>query len=178
MTTIWIEDQVSITNLAQHFEDCGKTRVTVRDERITLFTQTGLALAVTIDEDRKFLRISTYLPLDKSRSHADKLEYIQRLNHDLFLTNFFLDDDGDVIIYYFASYELGLIIGQFMIVLNRFGSLVEHIVENENREGLIVFGQNDDDAEPSAESGDVEQKSIADGTVTIDASRPKDAVLN
>jgi hypothetical protein len=177
MVTVWTEEQVSLINIEGHLEDCGRRQISRHENRISLHTEKGLSVSIHIDDDRKFLSLSSYLPIDKSRSRADKLDLIQRYNCDIFLTSFFLDDDEDVQVSYSMCYERGLIVGQFMIVLNRFCSLIEYIADTQNQEGLIQFDQDSED-----EEGDVievvEPSATADGQLALDGSRPKDAILN
>jgi hypothetical protein len=180
MVTIWTEEQVSLINIEGHLEDCGKPQVSRHEDRISLYTEKGLSVSIKIDDDRKFLRINSYLPIDKSRSRADKLDLIQRYNSDMFLPGFCLDDDEDVQVNYLMCYERGLIVGQFMIVLNRFCSLLEYIIETQNQDDLIKFDQNSDGDDD--EEGDVidaaEPSASEDGQLALDGSRPKDAILN
>ncbi len=180
MVTIWTEEQVSLINIEEHLEDCGRRQVSRHEERISLYTEKGLSVSIHIDDDRKFLRLNSYFPIDKLRSRADKLDLIQRYNCDMFLTSFFLDDDEDVQVSYSMCYERGLIVGQFMIVLNRFCSMMEYIADTQNQEGLIKFDQDgDDDGDKESDVIEaVEPSASADGQLLFDGSRPKDAILN
>ena len=141
MTTIWTEAQVDLTKLAAHLEKSGRSDVSLQDDGIHLTTAHGLYHRIAIDEDKKFLRLGSYLPTDKFRAREEKLELIQRFNRQLFLTSFALDSEDDVLIDYPICYEAGLIVDQFMILLARFASMLDFIVEHENVEGLIYFDQ-------------------------------------
>lgn len=180
MVTIWTEDQVSLINIEGHLEDCGKPQVSRHEHWVKLATENGLAVTIRIDDDKKFLRISSYLPIDRSRSRTDKLDLIQRYNADMFLPGFCLDDDEDVRVNYAMCYERGLIVGQFMIVLNRFCSLIEYIADTQNQEGLIKFDHDsDDDGDEQRDVIDaVETSASVDGQLALDGSRPKDVILN
>jgi len=123
---------------------------------------------VHIDEGRKFLGIGSYLPIDKSRPRIELLEFIQRLNNELFLASFSIDQDGDISIGVAVCYEHGLIIAQFMIVLNRFGSMIGHIIDKLNEDGLIVFDSDGDD----------DKAGNSDDSSTTHGSRPKGVLLN
>ncbi len=177
MITIWTEEQVLPINLKKHLEDCGKTQVSCHENWIKFFTESGISVWIYIDEERKFLCINSYLSIDRSRSRIDKLDLIQRYNSDMFLPTFSLDEEEDVKVSYSMCYERGLIVGQFMIVLNRFCALIETIIDTQNQEGLIKLDQDSGDKERSLSQA-VKSSTSADGKITLDGSRPKDATLN
>jgi len=178
MTTIWNEDQVTLPNLAKHFEDCGFTDVSLKDDGIHLHTASGLYHRVSINVNKKFLHLGTYLPTDRFRERAEKLELINRFNRQLFLTSFALDDDNDVLIDYPISFETGLIIGQFMILLKRFGSMIDFVVENENAEGSIQIDRYAPPRLPAKNSVPVIGTSEDQDNFKLDESCPADVVLN
>jgi hypothetical protein len=175
MPRFWTEVEVSLMGLAQHFEDSGITRVDLQDDRVSLHTDEGLYHCVLMDEGRKFLRLSSYLPTDKARSRVEKLELIQRLNRNYFLPSFALDDDEDLTVDYAVSYERGLNIGQFMVILNRFRSLLAYIIEHDEDRHLICF--DNDDASDDAGDG-IDAIADANASPATDSSRPKDVLLN
>lgn len=175
MPRLWTEDEVSLMTLAQHFEDSGIARIDLQDDRVSLHTDEGLYYCVLQDEKRKFVRLSSYFPTDKALSRVDKLELIQRLNRKYFQTSFSLDGDEDVNVDYAVSYERGLNIGQFMLLLNRFRSLVTYIVEQDEDRHLICFEE--DDA-PADDSDGIDPTADADAPHAAGSSRPKDVLLN
>lgn len=171
MITIWTEDQVSLTELANHIEQSGLKVVKREDSEIVLITELGLNFRLSIDQKRKFLRLATYLPLDKERTYESKLDLVQQFNHELFLANFTLDADDDLLALYYMSYGQGLIIGQFMKVLQRYSSLLDHIVNSKNESELIKFPSPDNDDDEI----DYEETDSTDNFVS---SRPPNILLN
>ncbi len=67
----------------------------------------------------------------------------RRLNDDVFLPVFTIDADKDQSVAYVMRYALGLIAEHFVAVVTRFASLLEFIIQNCDRDGLIVFGAPD-----------------------------------
>jgi len=165
MPTIWNEDQVTLPRLAEHLEDAGLIKVTLGSDYIGLHSPNGLYHVVLIDHERKYLRIRMTLPLDKCRSRFDKLELIQRYSFQLILSRFSLDNDDDLRVENDISFENGLIISQFMKLLNRFALLCLFLVEDDNEDGLICLEEaatQNEDADP----------------LQLDESIPKNVVLN
>jgi hypothetical protein len=62
------------------------------------------------------------------------------LNEEVFLPVFTVDPDEDLTVVYVLPYTHGLIAGNFVAVVNRFGSVLEFIVQTYNDDGLIDFG--------------------------------------
>jgi hypothetical protein len=52
---------------------------------------------------RENFRFSTFLPLDPSRTYESKLQLVQ-FNSELFLANFCLDKDDDLLVIYYMSF--------------------------------------------------------------------------
>lgn len=175
MPRLWTEEEVSLTALAEHFENCGITSVDLKDDRVKLHTDEGLYHCIFIDEGRKFLRFSSYLPIDKTLSRVEKLELVQHFNASYFLTGFALDKDEDLGIGYSVSYEKGLNIGQFMILLHRFRSLLAYIVETDEHRNSVSPGNQD----ASSDAGDgVDSAANGDASPEEGCFRPKDVLLN
>ena len=139
MTKIFQEDEVSTANLVEHFTDSGWIPTNVREEKIWFHTSTGIAFSVSVIDAKKFVRIGTYLPLDRKQPRQAKLDFEHRLNTDIFLPTFRLDDEDDLVITYFLPYEFGLIAGQLIAITNRFASMFNFIVETADHDDLIDF---------------------------------------
>lgn len=171
MITIWTENQVCLTELANHIEQSGLQVVKREDSEIVLITELGLNFRLSIDRQRNFLRLVTYLPLDKERTYESKLDLVQQFNHELFLANYSLDADDDLLVLYYMSYRQGLIIGQFMKVLQRYSSLLDHIINTKNESELIKFSSPDNDDD------EIDQEET-DSTDNFVSSRPPNILLN
>lgn len=147
MMTILEENQVNIHTIAKHIQRSGLDIIDqeCNEEQpwISLVTDMGLNFRIHVEEERKFLRFSTFLPLDKSKPYESKLRFVRQCNFDLFLAGFTLDRDDDLFIVYYMSYTQGLILAQFMKVFHRFSELLEHIVNENNAEGIIKFIDHD-----------------------------------
>lgn len=146
--TILEESQVSIHTIAEHIQQSGLDIVNQDfDEEqpwIRLVTEMGLNFRIHVEEERKFLRFSTFLPLDKSKPCESKLRFVRECNFNLFLAGFTLDRDDDLFIVYYMSFTQGLILAQFMKVVQRFSELLEHIVNEKNGDEIIKFPDHDD----------------------------------
>lgn len=140
MAKIWEENEVTMDNLIAHLRDSGQKPNTLHDDEAWFRTESGTGYCVSIMDDKKFVRISTYLPLDPAQSKEAKLQFEHRLNHDVFLPVFCLDDDGDLTVTYVMPFAHGLIAGQFVAILNRFADLLDYIVRKQNDDGIIDFG--------------------------------------
>ena len=147
------ENQVNLQTITDHLESSGievvKQEVNRNDASALLVTGAGLNFRIYFDEERKFLRFSTFLPLDPSRAYESKLRLIQRFNSELFLASFSLGKDDDLLVMYYMSFVQGINLAQLMKVTIRYAELLEHIVESRNCDGMIKFANdadnNDDD---------------------------------
>lgn len=142
MVKIWEENEVTLKSLVAHLCDSGMKPHSVNDDEAWFRTESGIGYCVAIMNDKKFVRISTYLPLDPSQSQEAKLQFEHRLNHDVFLPVFCLDDDGDLIVTYVMPYAHGLLAGQFVAIVNRFSDLLDYLVRKQNDDGIIDFSHN------------------------------------
>ncbi|MBU9437961.1 YbjN domain-containing protein [Burkholderia multivorans] len=140
MTKIFAESAVSVEALDAHLRDSGVVPYNVQPDYIQLRTEQGIAFTISIIADRKFIRFSTYLPLNPHASIDQKHELARRLNEDVFLPVFTIDRDGDLIAAYSLPYTGGMVAGTFVSIVNRFASLLEFVVETYNDDGLIDFG--------------------------------------
>ena len=153
MTKIFNEDEVTIHNLHQHFVDSGLIPYAVDGNRIRIHTSIGLAYSVLIIDEKKFIRLSSYLPLDRTQSKEIKLDFEHRLNKDIFLAKFCVDEDDDLEIVHVFPFAHGLIAGQLMALVNRFASLLDHIVENEDHDRIFNFpSSNNSDEEATGQA--------------------------
>ncbi|WP_245004450.1 YbjN domain-containing protein [Paraburkholderia sacchari] len=154
MQKIWTEEDITFENLAAHIEDSG-LQCKREPTRIVLHTASGIGYLVVLDEDKKFIRFLTYLPVAKDAFEEQKREFEHRLNAEVFMASFWLDDDNDLVVDYSMTYVHGLIAGQFMVILHRFASMLEYVMGSKNEDGLIILGQKSkqeeqvDDGEPT-----------------------------
>lgn len=140
MTKIFEESAVTIENLDAHLRDSGAVPYNVQPDHIRLRTEQGIAFTISIIPERKFIRFSTYLPLNRRASIDKKHELARRLNVEIFLPVFTIDQDGDLIVAYSLPYTGGLIAGTYVSIVNQFASLLEFVVVTYNDDGLIDFG--------------------------------------
>lgn len=152
MQKIWQEEDVTLAVLAAHLGDSGLELIE-EDSRIMLHTEAGIGYLIRLDTERKFVRISTVFPLNVQQPLATRKDFALALNEDFFLPSFSVDDSGDLRISYVMSYRQGLIAGQFMAIVHRFGSLLDYLVAERNTDGVISFDaeevsrdENSDDA--------------------------------
>ncbi|RQZ24348.1 hypothetical protein DIE14_20910 [Burkholderia sp. Bp9017] len=103
-------------------------------------TEQGIGYRISLINDRKFIRVGTYLPLNRQAPIDLKHELAKRLNEDVLLPVFTIDPDEDLTVAYVLPYMNGLISGNFVAVVNRFAALLEFIVQTYNGDGLIDFG--------------------------------------
>lgn len=126
--------------LVAHVHDSGLTPHEVQPDGIWMRSPKGLGFRISIIEDRKFIRFCTYLPLNRQASIGQKHELARRLNESVFLPVFTLDPDEDLIVMYVMPFNGGLIAENFMAIVNRFGSMLEYVVQIFNPEGIIDLG--------------------------------------
>lgn len=139
MTRIFDEHEINIETLDAHLRDSGVVPYNVQPDFIQLRTEQSIAFTISIIADRKFIRFSTYLPLNRQASIDQKDALAKRLNVEIFLPVFTIDRDGDLIVAYSLPYTGGMVAGTFMSIVNRFASLLEFVVETCG-DGLIDFG--------------------------------------
>ncbi|KGS70703.1 bacterial sensory transduction regulator family protein [Burkholderia pseudomallei MSHR7527] len=140
MTRVFDVHEITIETLDAHLRDSGVVPYNVQPDHIRLRTEQGIAFTISIIPERKFIRFSTYLPLNRHASTDQKHELARRLNEDVFLPVFTIDGDGDLIVAYSLPYTGGLIAGTYVSIVNRFASLLEFVVETYNGGALIDFG--------------------------------------
>lgn len=101
----------------------------------------------------------TLFPVATPASDEQKRDLEHRLDSQAFMTSFWIDDDNDVVVDYPVSYSHGLLAGQFVTVLRRFGSMLDFFIRAKNDDGFILFGstpprpEEDDDTDPDALRG-------------------------
>lgn len=134
------ESEITINTLEAHIRDSGLVPHEVQPDGIWMRSPKGLGFRISIIENQKFTRFSTYLPLNRHATIDQKHALARRLNESVFLPTFTIDQDEDLTVMYVLPYEHGLIAGNFVAVLNRFGSMLEYVVQTFNEERLIDFG--------------------------------------
>ncbi len=140
MTKIFEESAVCIETLGTHLRDSGMVPYDVQPDCIRLRTEQGIGYRISLITDRKFIRFSTYLPLNRHASIDQKDALAKRLNVEIFLPVFTIDPDEDLSVAYVLPYTHGLIAGNFVAVVTRFASLLEYVVHAYNENALIDFG--------------------------------------
>lgn len=140
LTRIFEESAVSIEALDTHLRDSGLVPYSVQPDAIRLRTESGIGYRISLVPDRKFIRFATYLPLAKQAPIEEKYELARRLNDEIFLPVFTIDQDEDLTVVYVMAYAGGLIAGTFVSVVHRFASLLQFVVATYNPDGLIDFG--------------------------------------
>jgi hypothetical protein len=146
MKKTWTEDDITLDCLASHIADSGLDCI-VETQQIVLHTQSGVGYLVSLESERKFIRFVTYLPVAKEAMRWRKRDFEHRLNAEVFLGSFWIDDEGDLVAEYLMSYRFGLIAGQFMAILHRYASMLEHVMASKNEEGLVTSGPASHDAD-------------------------------
>ena len=141
MIPIWTEANVTLTKIADHMIASGISFTSQDEDRIRLHTEIGIAFSVVLDEDGKFIRLSTYFPLDPEQSLEKKRDLERLFNAEILLPSFSLDHEDDLNIVYVISYRFGLIPGQLMYLVKRFESLLNYLVNTRNPDGLILLGK-------------------------------------
>ncbi|MDN7925252.1 hypothetical protein [Burkholderia vietnamiensis] len=140
MTKIFEESAVSIETLDTHLRDIGVVPYDMQPDCIRLRTEQGIGYRIALDTDRKFIRVATYIPLRRNAPIEQKHEPARRLNDEIFLPVFTIDQDADLTVAYAFPYIEGLIAGTFVSIVNRFASLLEFVIHKYNDDGLIDFG--------------------------------------
>lgn len=134
------ENELSLNTLATHLENSGWD-VDLREDCLILHTERGLAFSVTPDETRKFIGFCTFLPVRSD--FEERLEWVNRLNNEIFMTSFAFVDDRNLRIVYYMSYRGGLILGQFAYITRRYAGLIDLTRRSHDPEGLIFdIGEN------------------------------------
>lgn len=146
MTKLIQEADVTIQSIAAHLQNCGLVPISLENNEIWYRTDGGIGYCVSVLEDKKFIRLGTFLPLSKTQNRNQKLKFEHRLNQEVFLPVFALDADDDMTVTYVIPFTHGLIADQFAAMVDRFASLLRFIVKSYNDDGLIDFGFHSDAA--------------------------------
>jgi hypothetical protein len=139
MNKIWNTEEVTIDNLATHLTEAGLLAIATDEDKLWYRTEHGIAYSVSILDEKKFVRLSTYLPLDSDRPKEEKLAFAHHLNANIFMPTFCLDDEDDLIVSYVVPYQFGLIAAQLSAMVIRFASLLEFLVREQNDDEIIAF---------------------------------------
>ena len=139
MNKVWNTEEVTIENLAAHLAEAGLLAIATDEDKLWFRTENGIAYSVTILDEKKFVRLSTYLPLDRDRPKEEKLTFAHHLNANIFMPVFCLDDEDDLIVSYVLPYQFGMIAAQFSAMVIRFASLLEFLVREQNDDRIIAF---------------------------------------
>ncbi|SAL16443.1 hypothetical protein AWB64_00980 [Caballeronia sordidicola] len=138
---VWTEDQITLELLSDRLTDSGLSIVSVDENRIGLKSESGIWYSVSVVDDPKFIRLWSFLPLRNEESKASKVHLEHLLNGKIFLPVFSLDADEDLTVSYAMPYAQGLIAGQFAAIVQRFGSMLQYVVQSHNESGLIDFNK-------------------------------------
>lgn len=142
MTKIFTESDITIDALeAHHIRDSGLVPHKVQPDGIWLRTENGIGYRISIIEDRKFVQFRTFLPVNRQAPIDQKHDLARRLNEGVFLPVFAIDSDEDLVVTYVLPYTAGLLAGNFIAIVHRFGSMLEYVVQTFNEDGLIDFGE-------------------------------------
>lgn len=132
------EKNISMESLAIHLENAGQIFDQRKDE-IVAHSSNGLGFHLYLDEDRKFIIIRKFYPINVS--FDDGLAFSNELNDSVFMGKFHIDDDGDLACSYAISYEKSLNIPQFMRTYHRFSSLVDYVVGLDTDGSIFDFNK-------------------------------------
>ncbi|MGF6644282.1 hypothetical protein [Paraburkholderia sp. GAS82] len=138
---VWTEDQITLELLSDHLTDSGLSIVSVDENRIGLKSESGIWYSVSMIVDPKFIRLWSFLPLRNEESKVSKVDLEHLLNGKIFLPVFSLDADEDLTVSYVMPYAQGLIAGQFAAIVQRFGSMLQYVVQSHYESGLIDFNK-------------------------------------
>ena len=140
MNKIWNTEEVTIESLAAHLKEAGLVAIATDEDKLWYRTENGIAYSVAVLDDKKFVRLSTYLPLRRDRPKQEKLTFAHHSNSNIFMPTFCLDDEDDLNVSYVLPYQFGMIAAQFSAMVIRFASLLEFLVREQNDDGIIAFG--------------------------------------
>lgn len=155
MTKTFTEAEITIDTLEAHIRDSGLVPHPheAQSDGIWMRSPKGLGFRISIIDDKKFIRFATYLPLNRHATIAQKHALVRRLNEGVFLPVFTLDQDEDLTVMYVLPYSTGLVGGNFVAVVNRFGSMLEYVVQTFNEDDLIDLGNPNQSTEIAAADG-------------------------
>lgn len=139
MATLLSAEAVTLQNLILHLTENGFSPFPLNETQVRLHTESGIGFRITILDDRQFIYIGTYLPLNRTKTKDEKLSFSHHLNSEVFMAKFCLDDDEDLLVSYTSTYQSGLIAQQFIALVHRFASLLEWMVHSFDPNGMIDF---------------------------------------
>lgn len=104
MRLILNEPEVDLKALADHLDDAGQD-VELQNEFIMAHSDKGLGFKLYID-DHKFIVFRSYFPV--KTEFQDGLDFCNRLNNDVFMGKFSVDDDFDIDVSYAMTISKGI----------------------------------------------------------------------
>ena len=155
MTVILQETDVSIESLADHLDESGLNTTIKKFDTILLNTRDGYVFSVSLDAERKFIRLNAYFPIKKD--YGNTLELSNTLNLNVFPGSFCIDDDNDLRIFYAITYECSLILRQFMQIVHRFSGMLDFVVREYNqKEDVFDFKTKDENTTTIVEARSIQ----------------------
>ena len=154
MTITLQETDVSIESLANHLDESGLNTTIKKFDTILLNTRDGYVFSVSLDAERKFIRLNAYFPIKKD--YGSTLELSNTLNLNVFPGSFCVDDDCDLRIFYAITYETGLILRQFMRIIHRFSGMLDYLVREYDKEEDIFEFKTKEDSPVVAETRSIQ----------------------
>jgi hypothetical protein len=139
LTKTFTASEITIETLDAHLRDSGVVPYAVLPDAIRLRSEGGIGYRISLITDWKFIRFHTYLPLNRQAPIDQKHALAKRLNEEIFLPVFTVDQDEDLTVSYVMEYGFGMIAGNFVSIVTRFTSLLEFVVQTYD-DGLIDFG--------------------------------------
>lgn len=76
MTSLIAAEEVTLQNLISHLTENGFSPVPLNDTQVRIHTESGIGFRITILDDRQFIYIGTYLPLNRTKTRDEKIAFL------------------------------------------------------------------------------------------------------
>jgi hypothetical protein len=138
MVKVWNEEAVTPNNLSNHLIDAGYPTRIMDDDTIVLRNQSGIPYRISILDYDKCIRIGAWFDLDNVMSHATMMQLENMVNSETFMATASLTHDHTLAVWYAMSYDHGMIADHLTIMVKRFGSILQRIVDRWDDGHIIV----------------------------------------
>jgi hypothetical protein len=138
MVKVWNEEAVTPNNLSNHLIVAGYPIRIMDDGTIVLHNQSGIPYRVSILDYDKCIRIGAWFDLDNAMPHASMMQLESMVNSEAHMATASLTHDRTLAVWYAMSYHHGMVADHLTIMVKRFGSILQRIVDRYDDGHIIV----------------------------------------
>ncbi|HEY9750269.1 MAG TPA: YbjN domain-containing protein [Allocoleopsis sp.] len=131
------ENQVTRETLQRCFKSAFLKTEIDEDGDLRVQSDFGIHPFVMIDEDRKLIKFMSLFSLKENIPEEDKLKLVNKLNDDVILVRFSVNQPDLLVADYYLFYEEGISTYQIIHTFKRFAKITVQAIEEHDTEDLL-----------------------------------------